>query len=72
MTKADIAIRMQSQLGFTKKEKVKIHGFGNFEVKQKKDRLGRNPATGEAMTIKARRITTFKPSGILRVAINQP
>lgn len=35
-------------------EKIKISGFGNFEVKQKKDRKGRNPQTGEAITIEAR------------------
>jgi len=51
-------------------EKIKIAGFGNFEVKQKKDRKGRNPQTGEAMTIEARRILTFKPSTLLKKAIN--
>lgn len=51
-------------------EKLKIAGFGNFEVKQKADRRGRNPQTGEAITIEARRILTFKPSTILRKAIN--
>jgi integration host factor subunit alpha len=52
-------------------EKVKIPGFGNFEVKQKKDRIGRNPQTGESMTITARRILIFKPSVILKQNINQ-
>lgn len=52
-------------------EKLKIVGFGNFEVKQKADRRGRNPQTGETITIEARRILTFKPSGILRDAINK-
>jgi integration host factor subunit alpha len=52
-------------------ENVKIHGFGNFEVKQKNDRIGRNPATGDAMTIEARRVLTFKPSGLLRQAVNK-
>lgn len=54
------------------REKIKISGFGNFEVKQKKDRRGRNPQTGEAITIEARRILsfTFKPSMLLRNAIN--
>lgn len=52
-------------------EKLKISGFGNFEVKQKADRCGRNPQTGETMTIEARRILTFKPSGVLRDAINK-
>jgi len=51
-------------------EKIKVAGFGNFEVKQKKDRRGRNPQTGEAITIEARRILTFKPSNVLKTAIN--
>jgi integration host factor subunit alpha len=51
-------------------EKIKIHGFGNFEVKQKKDRAGRNPATGAALTIEARRVLTFKPGILLRQAVN--
>jgi integration host factor subunit alpha len=52
------------------RDKIKIQGFGNFEVKQKKDRNGRNPRTGESLTIEARRILTFKPSTILRNSIN--
>jgi integration host factor subunit alpha len=51
-------------------EKIKVAGFGNFEVKQKNDRTGRNPQTGEPMTIESRKILTFKPSNILRAAIN--
>jgi integration host factor subunit alpha len=52
-------------------EKLKIAGFGNFEVKQKADRRGRNPQTGETITIEARRILTFKPSQVLKSAINK-
>lgn len=51
-------------------EKLKIAGFGNFEVKQKADRRGRNPQTGETITIEARRILTFKPSTVLKTRIN--
>lgn len=51
-------------------EKIKIAGFGNFVVKQKADRRGRNPQTGETITIAARRILTFKPSQVLKNAIN--
>ena len=51
-------------------EKVKISGFGNFVVKEKKARRGRNPQTGEDLTISERRVLTFKPSQILKVAIN--
>lgn len=52
-------------------ENVKIAGFGKFEVKQKKDRRGRNPQTGETITIEARRILSFKPSGVLKDQINK-
>ena len=51
-------------------DKIKIAGFGTFEVKQKKDRIGRNPVTGEALTIEARRVLIFKPSMVLRQTIN--
>ena len=52
-------------------ENLKISGFGSFIVKQKKDRRGRNPQTGETITIEARRILTFKPSGVLKEEINK-
>ena len=52
-------------------DNLKISGFGSFIVKQKKDRRGRNPQTGEAITIEARRILTFKPSGLLKDQINR-
>ena len=51
-------------------EDLKISGFGKFEVKQKNDRKGRNPQTGEAIIIEARRILSFKPSALLRTAVN--
>ncbi|MBP1752557.1 MAG: histone family protein DNA-binding protein [Geobacteraceae bacterium] len=53
-----------------KGEKIKIAGFGNFVVKEKADRRGRNPQTGEEITITARKILTFKPSQVLKTAIN--
>jgi integration host factor subunit alpha len=49
-----------------KGEKVKISGFGNFSIRDKADRIGRNPQTGTAMNISARRVLTFKPSQILK------
>jgi len=54
-----------------KGEKVKISGFGNFVTREKRPRKGRNPATGENMMISSRRVLTFKPSPILRKAVNQ-
>ena len=51
-------------------EKIKIAGFGNFVVKEKPTRRGRNPQTGDEIEISARRILTFKPSQVLKNAIN--
>ena len=75
-TKKESAAMMESVFSIMKStmeagEKIKIAGFGNFEVKQKKDRKGRNPQTGECITIEARRILSFKPSMLLRQAMNK-
>ena len=51
-------------------EKIKISGFGNLIVREKKARIGRNPQTGEEITISARRVLTFKPSQDLNDALN--
>jgi len=51
-------------------EDVLISGFGKFCVKQKKQRKGRNPATGEDLILAPRKVVTFKCSGILRDKIN--
>ncbi len=51
-------------------EDVLISGFGKFCVKEKKERRGRNPATGNAMMLTPRKIVTFKCSGKLRDMIN--
>jgi integration host factor subunit alpha len=50
---------------------VLISGFGKFCVKEKRERRGRNPATGEDMKLEARRVVTFKCSGKLRDKINK-
>lgn len=52
-------------------EKVKISGFGNFEVKEKKERTGRNPQTGDEILIAARKVLTFRPSQLLKAALNE-
>jgi len=52
-------------------EDVLISGFGKFCVKKKRERRGRNQATGEDMMLDARRVVTFKCSGQLRDKINQ-
>ena len=77
LTKKDAAEMMEVVFSIMKStlesgEKLKISGFGNFEVKQKNDRLGRNPQTGDTITIAARRILTFKPSQVLKNSINTP
>ena len=52
-------------------EKVKISGFGNFVVRQKETRKGRNPHTGDELEIAARKVVTFKPSQVLKRALNE-
>jgi len=75
MTRKESAEMMEEVFSIIKStleqgENLKISGFGSFVVKQKNDRKGRNPQTGETITISSRRIVTFKPSSILREAIN--
>ncbi len=53
-----------------KGDKVKISGFGNFLVREKKARIGRNPQTGDQITISARRVLTFRPSQVLKAMLN--
>jgi integration host factor subunit alpha len=52
-------------------EKVKISGFGNFVVRQKRPRRGRNPQTGGEIVISGRKVVTFKTSNVLRKALNK-
>jgi integration host factor subunit alpha len=52
-------------------EDVLISGFGKFCVRNKERRRGRNPQTGEDMTLRSRRVVTFKCSGVLRDKINK-
>jgi len=51
-------------------DKIKISGFGNFQVRYKKARVGRNPQTGTEIEISARRVLTFRPSQVLKLALN--
>ena len=51
-------------------EDVKLSSFGSFVVRSKKERSGRNPKTGEAAKITARRVVIFKPSNVLRARVN--
>lgn len=75
LSKKDSATMMESVFSIMKEsleagETIKISGFGSFVVNQKNARRGRNPQTGEAITIEARKVLTFKPSTVLRDAVN--
>lgn len=50
-------------------EPVKLSGFGNFDLRDKKQRPGRNPKTGEEIPITARRVATFRPGQKLRARV---
>lgn len=54
-----------------KGEELKISSFGTFHVRNKKARVGRNPKTGEEVTITPRRVVTYKASQVLKNAMNE-
>lgn len=58
-------IRIALEVG----EQVKISGFGNFELRTKSERPGRNPKTGEDIPITARRVVTFRPGQKLKARV---
>jgi DNA-binding protein HU-beta len=75
LTKADCERVIDSTIETIKKavkkgEDVTLVGFGTFTKAKRKARMGRNPQTGEAMEISARKVLTFTPSRILRDGIN--
>lgn len=90
LTKADIAHVISSQVGYTRKDSLKvvdslfelikhslengedvlISGFGKFSVKEKRERRGRNPQTGEPIILSSRKVVIFKYSGKLRHFVN--
>ena len=51
-------------------EEVKLSGFGNFDIRDKKSRPGRNPKTGEEVAVTARRVVTFKPGQKLKARVD--
>ncbi len=51
-------------------EQIKLSGFGNFYLRDKKERPGRNPKTGEKVLITARRVVTFRPGQKLQARVN--
>lgn len=54
----------------TTRRKIKISGFGNFLVRQKNERMGRNPQTSQPIVIQSRYVLSFKPSQVLKNALN--
>jgi len=75
LTKAQATQSVEAFLGISKASLIAgydllLSGFGKFNVKDKKARRGRNPQTGDELTLEVRRVVTFKPSGILRSKIN--
>ena len=57
------------RLSLEANEQVKISGFGNFDLRDKGERPGRNPKTGEDIPITARRVVTFKPGQKLKAKV---
>ena len=55
----------------TKGEKVQLVGFGTFEVKARAERTGKNPRTGEAITIPASKYPAFSAGGAMKAAVNK-
>jgi len=51
-------------------ESVRLSSFGTFAIRDKKERLGRNPKTGQQVPINARRVVTFKASDVLKRFVN--
>ena len=76
MTKKDaeqlVEIIFESIIGaLNKGEKIELRGFGSFRVRQRDARKGRNPKTGDAVEIPAKRVAYFKPGKELKEVINQ-
>ena len=75
ITKAKASDAVESVLSISKNclidgSDLLLSGFGKFNIKDKKERRGRNPQTGETLILDSRRVVTFSPSGILRNRVN--
>lgn len=75
LTKKDISIIVDEvfnniKTSILKTESVKISGFGNFDVKKRGRRVGRNPKTGEETIIEPRTVVSFRPSQLFKDEIN--
>tara|TARA_B110000196_G_scaffold183685_1_gene157361 strand:+ start:270 stop:569 length:300 start_codon:yes stop_codon:yes gene_type:complete len=58
------------KLSLANNKEVKLSGFGNFDIRDKKSRPGRNPKTGEEVAVSARRVVTFKPGQKLKARVD--
>jgi DNA-binding protein HU-beta len=70
-TKAVDALLEVLTESLVKGDKVQLIGFGNFEVRDRAARSGRNPQTGEAIEIAASKVPAFKPGKALKDAVNK-
>jgi integration host factor subunit alpha len=75
LSKQKSKVLVESVFGLIKKalesgDDVLISGFGKFSARKKAPRRGRNPATGKDLTLGARRVVTFKCSGVLKERVN--
>ncbi len=86
VTKKEIIEKITSRIGYSHKQSsdlleimkksldggndILISGFGKFSVKEKGERRGRNPATGESMMLKERKVVGFEQSGVLKDKVN--
>ena len=66
----EMALKEMSE-ALTRGESVKLRSFGLFSVREKRERIGRNPRTGVEVPIKPRRVLTFKPSPVLLDHVNR-
>ena len=76
LSKHESALMLETVLehisnALTDGEIVKLSSFGTFTSRQKRERIGRNPKTGVAATINARRVISFKPSKLMKARINK-
>ena len=65
------AVLQQMSTALAQGDTVKISSFGSFSVRQKGQRVGRNPKTGEEVPILPRKVLVFRPSQVLKARINE-
>jgi integration host factor subunit alpha len=65
------AVLLEMSSALSRGETVKISSFGSFSIRQKGQRIGRNPKTGEEVPILPRRVLVFRPSQVLKSRINE-